>query len=181
MAITKQDANKVSARIYRTLSLILTVVLLVIGVVGLKAGTSNISTINNGLIAEKTYFPPKGSPAFSEQAFPAAQKYAGQQVKDGATAKAYADDFLGVQLDLAGGGKTFSEVSAKAAADPTDQALQQTQAVMFQISTGKILLDNAYGFWVQATAIRTIGIAALAGAAALALVATVEAVRSKWS
>lgn len=181
MAITQKDANKVSARIYRTLSLILTVVLLVIGVVGLKAGTSNISTINNGLVAEKTYFPPQGSPAFSEQAFPAAQKYAGQQVKDGTTAKAYADDYLGVQLNLVGGGKTFSEISDQAAADPTNQELQQTRAVMFQISTGKTLLDNAYGFWVQATAIRTIGIVALAGAAALALVAGIEAVRSKWS
>lgn len=181
MAITKTDANKVSARVFSKLSLILTVVLLVMGIAGVRASSTIIKTVNDGLAEEKLYFPPKGNPAFSPAMFPEAQAYAGQQVKDGATAKAYADKFLGVQLKLIGGGKTLSEVSAQAAANPTDPTLQQTQGAMFQVSTGKALLTSAYGGTTQAMAIRYMGIAALAGAAALAAVAVIEAVRSKMS
>jgi len=113
--------------------------------------------------------------------FPEAQAHAGQQVKDGATAKAYSDTFLGAQLKLIGGGKTLSEVSAQAAANPTDPILQQTQGVMFQVSTSQALLDGAHGGATQAMAIRNMSIVALAGAVALAAVAGVEAARSKMS
>jgi hypothetical protein len=181
MAITKQDANKVSARVYSRLSLILAVVLLIIGLAGFKTGTTINDTVNKELIKEKIYFPPKGHPSFNEQAFPEAQKYAGKQVVDGTTAKAYADTFLAKQLELVSGGKTSSEMNAAAAADPTNQALQQTVGAMFQISTGKALLLSSYGASAQAMAIRNMGIAALAGSAALALLAAVEAARSKMS
>ena len=181
MAITKNDANKVSARVYSRLSLILTVVLLVMGVAGVKAGGSITDVINKSLVTEKLSFPAKGDPTFSPEMFPEAQAYAGQQVKDGATAKAYADKYLAVQLKMIGQGKTSSEVSAAAAANPTDPALQQAQGIMFQISTGQALLISAYGSATQAMAISYMGYAALAGAAALAVVAVIEAARSKIS
>jgi hypothetical protein len=181
MAINKKDENKVVARVVAGFCAFATVVLVVVGVVAWMMGASGVTTVNKGLIEEKVYFPPKGSPAFSEAAFPAAQKYAGQQVKDGTMAKAYADDFLKPQLALVGGGKTMSEVSGALAADPTNPMLQQLQGAMFQMSTGRAMFLSAYGGSMQAMMMRNAGAVMLVAAAGLCLVAAMQTMRYKQS
>ena len=57
-------------------------------------------------------------------------KYAGQQMTTGAQAETYADHFIAVHLVKIGGGETYSQLSAKALAAPTNHALAgQVQAV----------------------------------------------------
>lgn len=178
MALAKKEEARVSAKVFCCLSTIVAVVLLVVGVCAWKTGSSAVSMVNQGLTEQKIYFPPAGSPAFAEAAFPAAQKYAGKQVVDGALAKAYAEDFLGVQLKLLGNGKVSSEVAADLAADPQNPMLQQLQATMFQIETSKtLMLSSAYGASVQGTMIKNLGAVALAAAAVLALVAVSQCMR----
>lgn len=180
MAISKKDEKRVSEKIFGWLSILVALILVAIGVLCWKAGNNIVSTVNKGLAEEKVYFPPKGSPAFSPELFPAAQKYAGEQVDNGTEAKAYAEDYLGVQQKLLGGGKTLSEVSAQAAADPGNVELQQLQATMFQVDTAKsLMLAVGYGSWSQGVLVRNIGLAASGAGAILLLIGGVEFMRYK--
>jgi hypothetical protein len=180
MALSKKEEQRVSARIFSCLSLLAAVVLLVLGVMAYKMGSQTIKQVNEGLVSQKIYFPPAGSPAFSAEAFPAAQKYAGKQVDDGAKAKAYAEDFLGEQVKLVGGGKTLSEISAAVAADPTNAQLQQLQATMFQMETSRtLMLTSGYGASAQGTMIRCAGLVALVAGLVLLLVAGMQMMRYK--
>ncbi|HEV7454484.1 MAG TPA: hypothetical protein VGO07_04455 [Candidatus Saccharimonadales bacterium] len=180
MAVGKKEDKKAVAKMFSCLSFIVAAVLLIVGVVCCKTGNMIVTEVNKGLVEERIYFPPAGSPGFVEAAFPAAQKYAGKQVNDGKTAKAYADDFLNVQLTLIGNGKTSFEVGNLAAADPQNAALQQQQAAMFQIDTSKsLLLLGGYGAWVQGMAVRTVGMISLGGAAVLLVVGASQWMRYK--
>jgi len=168
MALSKKEEKRVSSRVFSCLNVVVGVVLVVVCVACWKVGASTVTMVNQGLVDQKLYFPPAGNPAFAAEAFPAAQKYAGKQVVDGALAKAYADDFLGVQLKLVGGGKVTSEVSAALAADPTNPMLQQQQAAMFQLDTSKsLMLGNGYGAWMQGKMLKTLGAVALVAGAVL--------------
>jgi hypothetical protein len=175
MALTKKDEQKLIAKVFCYLCGVSALAAVVLGVVFWQIGTTMVKTVNKGLTEQKVYFPPKGSPGFDPGAFGAAQKYAGKQVTDGALAKVYAEDYLGVQLNLIGGGKTLSEVSAQAAANPTNPALQQQQAVMFQLVTSKnLFLATGYGTWAQGMLVRSAGIAALGVAVLLAFASLVK-------
>jgi hypothetical protein len=182
MALSKKEEARISSRIFGCLSLVVAVVLLIIGAVCWKTGDAVVADVNKGLKDAKVYFPPADSPGFAAEAFPAAQKYAGKQVDDGKKAKAYADDFLAIQLKLMGAGKTTSEVSALAAADPQNIALQQQQGAMFQVDTTKtLMLSSGYGAWSQGKAMQNVGVAALVGGVALLAVAGVQMMRHKRS
>jgi hypothetical protein len=177
MALSKKEEKRVSARVFGYLSLIVATLLLVVGVVCWKSGGAVVAEVNKGLTEGKVSFPPAGSPGFEAAAFPGAQKYAGKVVNDGPTAKAYAEDLIGVQLKLVGGGKTTSEVSALAAAAPQNVALQQQQGAMFQMDTTKTLLLGGYGAWSQGKMIQQVGVIALAGAVALLAAAGYQMMR----
>jgi hypothetical protein len=162
MALSKKEEKRVSSRVFGCLNLVVGVVLVVVGVCCWKMGASTITTVNQGLVDQKIYFPPAGSPGFAAEAFPKAQKYAGKQVVDGALAKAYAEDFLGAQLKLVGNGKVSSEVAAALAMDPTNAMLQQQSMTMFQLDTSKtLMLSSGYGAWYQAKMIKNMGLVAL--------------------
>jgi hypothetical protein len=168
MALSKKEETRISSRVFGCLSLIVAVVLFVVGVLCWKTGNGVVSEVNKSLAAGKVYFPPAGSPGFDANAFPAAQKYAGQQVDDGLKAKAFAEDLIGVQLKMLGANKTTAEVSALAAADPQNIALQQQQAAMFQLDTTKtLLLASGYGTWSQGKMIQNVGAVALIGGVVL--------------
>ena len=168
MALTKKDETKISSKVFAWLSLWAAIAVLVIGVVGWQTGKTMVSEVNASMKEQKLFFPPAGSPGFSAEAFPAAQKYAGKQVDDGEKAKAYADDYLGVQLKLISGGKTSSEIGAQAAMDPENAQLQQLQATMFQLETSKgMLLADSYGAWSQGMALQTAGTIGMVLAAVL--------------
>jgi hypothetical protein len=78
---------------------------------------------------------------------PYLQKYAGQQMTNGAQAKAYADHFIKVHLAESTGGKTYSELSTAARQDPTNAELQGQVQTAFRGETLRGLLLNAYAFW----------------------------------
>ena len=181
MASANSNSDKrISGKIYGCLSLIVGVVLLVSGLAFYRMGTATIKEVNDGLVAEKLYFPPAGNPAFSAEAFPDAQKYAGKQVVNGDLAKAYAEDFIGVQLELLGNGKVLSEVSNDLAMDPGNAGLQQLQANMFQLETAKTsLLANGYGAGLQGQMIKKAGVAATAAGLVLLVVSAIEFMRAK--
>jgi hypothetical protein len=181
MALNKKDENKVSARVFSCLSLLVGVVLLGVGLCAWKMGSGVVSTINKGIVDEKIYFPPADNPAFAAEDYPAVQKYAGEQVKDTDMAKAFANVYIGVTMNLVGGGKTSSEVGVLAAADPQNPMLQQQAAAMFQLGTSKALLLNASGAGMQAKMIQNAGMILLLAGVVLLVVSAVQFGRYKKS
>ncbi len=69
----------------------------------------------------------------------------------GDKAKAYANGFIGRHLTKIANGQTYSEVSAKAQADPSDHKLAGQVQVLFRGETLRGLLLNAYGWWTIGT------------------------------
>ena len=114
-------------------------------------GHSVVSTdVHTQLAAQKIVFPPAASPAIKE--LPAANaaamsQYGGQVMTTGAQAQAYADNFIAVHLQKAGGGQTYAQLSAKALAQPKNTALAGQVQTMFRGETLRGLLLNAYGWW----------------------------------
>ena len=150
--------------------LALTAVLLVAG--GLLAwGHSFVSSeVRSQLAAQKIVFPPAASGAVKAlpKADAAAMRvYAGQEMTTGAQAQAYADHFIAVHLGEIGGGLTYSQLSARAMADPKNAALADQVATVFKGTTLRGMLLNAYGFWKMGQIAFIGAIAAFAGAALL--------------
>jgi hypothetical protein len=105
-------------------------------------------TVHKQLAAQQIFFPPTGSDALkSAEVGPYLNKYAGQQMTDGAQAEAYANHFINVHLREAAGGQTYAQVSGKAKDNPTDQQLQAQVQTLFRGETLRGLLLNAYAFW----------------------------------
>lgn len=124
--------------------------------------------IKDELTAQQIYFPAANSgaivalPNSSDQA--AMNQYGGQQLTTGEQAKVYANSFIGVHLTEVAGGLTYSQMSAKAMANPTDAKIAGQVATLFKGETLRGLLLNAYGWW-------TIGTYALYAAIGLAVAA----------
>ncbi len=107
--------------------------------------------VHSQLADQKIFFPPAGSQALADpQIKPYLSKYAGQQLLDGAQAEAWANHFIAVHLQKIGGGQTYSQLSAKAQADPSDTQLATQVQTMFRGETLRGLLLNAYAFWKMA-------------------------------
>jgi hypothetical protein len=71
--------------------------------------------------------------------------YAGQTMTTGAQAEAYADHFIAYHLSLIGGGKTYSQLSAEAMAQPNNTALAGEVATVFKGTTLRSMLLQVYG------------------------------------
>jgi len=133
-----------------TAGLVLAIVLAIGGGL-LLWGHSVVSTdVHNQLAAQKIVFPPANSSAIKE--LPAANAaamsgYGGQLMTTGAQAQTYADNFIAVHLTKVGGGQTYSQLSAKALAEPKNTALAEQVQTMFRGETLRGLLLNAYGWW----------------------------------
>jgi hypothetical protein len=125
-----------------------------IGILGFCAGFlfwgSNFVSgmVHDQLSAQQIYFPAAGSAALPASEFPDLQQYGGQQLVNGDQAKAYANGFIGRHLQKVAGGKTYSQVSALATANPKDATLAAEKATLFQGETLRGLLLNAWG-WSQ--------------------------------
>jgi hypothetical protein len=127
--------------------LIVAGVLLVAG--GLRTWASNFvaDNVHTQLVAQRIVFPAAGSAQLSDARIkPYLEQYAGQQLTTGAQAKAYADHFIRVHLDEATGGKTYSELSAAARANPKDPKAAALVDLAFKGETLRGLLLNAYAF-----------------------------------
>ena len=120
--------------------------------------------ISTELTNQQIFFPAAGSAGLPAVEMADLQQYGGQQVVNGDMAKAYANGFIGRHLDKVAGGLTYSQVSAKAQANPTDTKIAGQVQTLFRGETLRGLLLNAYGWW-------TIGTYALYAAIGLALAA----------
>src|SRR6476646_1001702 len=129
------------------------------------------SEVRTQLAAQKIVFPPANSPAVKGPEFAPMRAYGGQLMTTGAQAQVYADHFIAVHLTEIGGGQTYSQLSAKALANPKDTALAAQVQTMFRGETLRGLLLNAYAFWTIDQIMLWAAIAAFAGAGLLLVLA----------
>jgi hypothetical protein len=127
--------------------------------------------VHTQLAAQKIVFPPADSPAVKGPEFAPMRQYGGQLMTTGAQAQVYADHFIAVHLSEIGGGQTYSQLSAKALAQPKNAALAAQVQTMFRGETLRGLLLNAYAFWTIGQIMAWAAIAAFAGAGLLLLLA----------
>jgi len=108
--------------------------------------------VRTQLVAQKIFFPPAGSDQLKDPAVgPYLNKYAGQQLTNGAQAKAFADHYIAVHLKESTGGKTYSELSTLSRATPDDATLAGQVQTSFRGETLRGMLLNAYAFGTMAT------------------------------
>lgn len=138
--------RKTFDRLVSAIGLALAVLLITAGGLLTWAHSFVHDEVRTQLAAQKIYFPPVGSPAIADPAFAQMRRYAGEQLLTGAQAKTYADHFIAVHLQEIGGGQTYSQLSAKALANPADTKLAATVDTMFRGETLRGLLLNAYAF-----------------------------------
>jgi hypothetical protein len=144
-------------------------VVLAIGGGLLVWGHSVVNTdVHNQLAAQKIVFPTASSPEI--KALPASdatamKAYSGQLMTTGAQAQTYADHFIAVHLGEIGGGKTYSQLSAAAMAQPKNAALATQVATIFKGTTLRGMLLNAYGWWQMGQIMLISAIVAFAAAA----------------
>jgi hypothetical protein len=151
---------------------VLAAVLIVVGVLGLWAHNFVDHQVKTQLSEQQIFFPAAGSAAIADPAIkPYLTKYAGQQMTNGAQAEAYADHFIAVHLQKAGGGQTYAQLSTKAQADPNNTALAGQVATMFKGETLRGLLLNGYAFWKMGQIAAYAAIVAFVGAGILLLLA----------
>ena len=155
--------------------LLLTVVLLVGGGLLVWANMFIEDEVHDQLAAQKITMPTAetglaGLPAEDKAAL---EPYAGEQMTTGKQAQAYADHYIAVHLNEAGGGKTYSEVSGEYIAQCSDPAAAKTadclqlaglKQTLFQGETLRGLLLSAYAFATMGTIAGYAAIAAFIGA-----------------
>ena len=160
-------SRKTIDRVVSSAGLLIAVVLLAAGGLMVWGHVYIDHQVHNQLAAQKIFFPPKGSPATAGAQFAAMRKYAGQQLTTGAQAETYANHFIAVHLSEVAGGKTYAQVSAAAMAAPTNTTLKTEEATIFQGTTLRGLLLNAYAFGTIATIAGIGAIVSFVGAAIL--------------
>ena len=112
------------------------------------------NTVQGQLSAQQIFFPPKAAfttakagTEITPSMIPSVSQYAGEQLLTGHQAEAYADHFIAVHLAEIGGGKTYSQLSTEAIAQPKNVALAGQVATVFKGTTLRSMLLNAYGWW----------------------------------
>ncbi len=105
--------------------------------------------VRDQLKEQQIVFPAAGSKGLTSLP-PADQsiikKYAGKTMENGDQAKAFADHYIKVHLSEIAAGATYSQVSAKSQADPTNTQLSGQVQTLFRGETLRGLLLNAYAF-----------------------------------
>ena len=159
--------------------LVVAIVLLAVGGLMVWGHVFIDNQIHNQLASQKIFFPPKGSPAIAGPQFAALQQYAGQELTTGAQAQVYANHFIAVHLSEVAGGKTYAQVSSAALADPKNLALQGQKTTLFQGTTLRGLLLNAYAFGTVATIAGIGAIVSFVGAAVLLVLSALGFVHAR--
>ena len=134
-------------RLVSTEGLVLVPVLAVAGGMLSWARRYITGEIRDQLAAQKIYFPAVDSAEIAAPEFDAVRQYAGQQLTNGDQAKAYADHFIAVHLSEMPYKGVYSKVSAASMANPTNTALKSQVQTVFQGTTLRGLLLEAYAFW----------------------------------
>jgi hypothetical protein len=130
------------------------VVLLVAGSLLLWGSAYVHNTVQSQLAAQQITFPsaaafahPVAGTEITPSMIPSVSQYAGEQMLTGQQAEAYADHFIAVHVGEAGGGKTYSQLSAESIAQPNNTKLAGSVATVFKGETLRSMLLNAYGWW----------------------------------
>ena len=156
---------------------VLAAILLAAGGLLLWGSTYTHNMVHNQLAAQKIYFPPKAAFAhpvaggeITPSMIPSVSQYAGQQLVTGQQAQSYADNFIAVHIANMTGGKTYSQLSAQALAQPNNTKLAAEVNTVFKGEALRSILLNAFGWWkvAQITYIAAITSFALAGLALIA-------------
>jgi hypothetical protein len=130
------------------------------------------NTVQGQLASQQIFFPPKAAFATAKAGteitpsmIPSVSQYAGQQLLTGQQAEVYADHFIAVHIAEIGGGKTYSQLSTEAIAQPKNVALAGQVATVFKGESLRSMLLNAYGWWKvsQITYIAALAAFALGG------------------
>ena len=140
--------------------------------------------VHNQLAQQNITFPaaaafahPKAGTEITPSMIPSVSQYAGQQLLTGQQAQVYANDFIGVHLNQIGGGKTYSQLSSEAMAlpkgSPAYTAAEAKVQSVFQGTTLRGLLLEAYGFSLIATIAFWCAIAAWSLAGLLAVLVAI--------
>jgi hypothetical protein len=144
--------HRISA--FRWAGLALAVILLAAGGLLLWGSAYVHNTVQSQLSSQQINFPPKAAFAhpkvgteITPSMIPSVSQYAGQQLLTGQQAEAYADHFIAVHLTEIGGGKTYSQLSTEAIAQPKNLVLAAQVATVFKGTTLRSMLLSAYGWW----------------------------------
>ncbi len=129
-------------------------VLLALGGLTLWGSAYVHNTVQSQLAAQQITFPPasafahpKAGTEITPSMIPSVSQYAGQQLLTGQQAEAYADHFIAVHIANMTGGKTYSQLSAQAQAQPNNTQLAGMVNTVFKGETLRSMLLNAYGWW----------------------------------
>ena len=137
---------------------VLVVVLVVAGSLLLVGSSYANSQVHDQLARQEIYFPPASAFAhpkvgteITPSMIPSVSQYAGQQLLTGPQAAVYANDFIAVHLSEMPYGGVYAKVAsaARAAKPGSPQAvkLASLESTVFQGTTLRGLLLEAYGFW----------------------------------
>ena len=147
--------------------LFLAVTLIVSGLLLTWAHNFIGNEVRTQLAAQQIVFPANNSPAIKAPEFAAMHQYAGQLMTTGAQAEVYADHFIANHLKVIGGGLTYSQLSAKAIAQPNNAKLAAQVQLMFRGTTLRSMLLNAYAFGTMGMIAGIAAIAAFIAAAVM--------------
>jgi hypothetical protein len=172
--------RKVFDKLASGVGAVLVVVLLAAGGLMMWGYSFANSSVHNQLAMQQIYFPPKAAFAnakpgteITPSMIPSVSQYAGQQLLTGPQAEAYANHFIAVHLSEMPYNGVYSKVSSAArAATPGStqaKALSSLESTVFQGTTLRGLLLEAYAFWTIGQVMLWGAVAAFASALILAL------------
>ncbi len=171
--MSKNTERKAIDKVFVLLGSAAALVLLVAGAMLWYGYSFATGMVTEQLSAQKIYFPEKGSEELASlDATDRAEmeRFAGQQLTTGEQAKVYANNYIGAHLRHIADGKTYSEVSAEAQKDPTNQKLAGQKAALFQGETLRgMLLGSGYAFWTFGVIAKIASVAAIAGAVIMSI------------
>ena len=151
----------------------LAVILVAAGALLLWGSSFSDSEVRNQLAMQQVYFPTKAQLAHPtgtevrKTMIPYLAPYAGQQVLTGAQAQTYATHFIRIHLSEMPFGGVYSKVSTASRAHPTTAKLAGLVQTVFQGTTLRAMLLEAYGFSIFGQLAFDGALAAFAAAGAL--------------
>lgn len=127
------------------------VVLIAFGVAAVYMGIDGRSTVRDSLKQEQIYFGEASDPAVAKHA----EQWAGEQVKTGPQARAFAQIMREHALE-AGGGLTYAQMGRfQLASDPSNPKGTNDEALAAKDEKGAPVANSARNTWVTETALST--------------------------
>jgi hypothetical protein len=154
---------------------------LLVGAVLTLAGNYGRQLVHDQLAAQKIKFAPydeSGQNGDNYQAYPEIRDRAGTTVTDGLAARDFAT-YINAHVMEATGGKSYSEVSAEARANPENQELAATRRTALDGQLLAAIMWNTYGWWLLATVAFFVGIALVVAGLAFGVLAFLAGRRSE--